>query len=787
VDINNAQNTFSLGKIAAKIMRKWYWLALSVALCLAVAFLINRYTAPLYTVSSSVYIKQSKDRLNSVDEVLLSRAADKAPEVNLYNEVYFLTSKSLIEATLSELDFRVSYFMDTETIREELYKNSPVEVVVDTSSKFVPYGELITCTIVGPEKYVLKPDNKELQPHFEGRQFEFGKANIVNGLKFTILLKNPVQSENNNILFRLNTAESLADEYRQKLKVESEANDASILVLTSVGLNADKEKDFLNKHIETFIRNDLREKNMATAKTSQFIDQLLSRSSDSLNIIQGKIQTFKSINETSDIATKSQDIREELRTLERERATLGVSIRYADFLIDRLQQNADISQIVIPADAGFDSPILTQNIKELSELQAETTAYGIGNQSSKNPLIAASLQRIETLKGSILRNITTLKAANSLKLNNISSRIASYRAMQQRVIPVEEREFDDIQRSFRASNELVSFLMQKKAEAGIARASTASDYKPVDMARVEGTVQSPVKNYLTALIIGLLLPIALITVKDSFNNKLVTKRDLMNHSSLPLLGIIGYDGAREKAISYSYKASLTAESFRSVRTNLSYFIDSEENHATDSAKVLLFVSSISREGKTYCSKYLSFVLSLSGKKTLLINADMRKPDRNEDLEAEGFTGLSHYLSGKATIDEIILRTKGDNLFYVKSGEVPPNPSELLITPRMQHLIETVKASFDYIIIDTPPIGAFSDSVVLLKYADLSICVVRQNHTTKPLLEDLNELHQNNPHIKMALLFNYVDMKKLDSGYRRSYYSAEYYQGTKPSWWKRLTA
>ncbi|CAA9286415.1 MAG: hypothetical protein AVDCRST_MAG56-4170 [uncultured Cytophagales bacterium] len=780
MDFNNAQNNFSLGKLAGKILRKWYWLALSIALCLAAAYMVNRYTVPLYKVSASVFVK-NKDPF-SAQEVLLDQD-DEGPSKNLYNEKYFLKSRSLVEQAIKELDFGVSYFRQTDTIMVELYQKSPIEVLPDTSSKFMPYYESITCTILTPKKYTLEPKGDWFKPHFEGKQFNFGQAYEVLGFRFTIQLNEFPKTDNKEIAFHLNSLDGLAGEYKDKLIVETEAKEASIIILSTVGRSPSKERAFLNKLMEKFVAQDLEEKNQATALTSRFIDNLLASNMDTLNTNKGQIERARGSTGTNNINSKYADIRDQIRELEAKQITLQESATFANYLLGQLRRNADVSEIAIPSGLGLESPQLSANLIELRKLQ-ET----IADLPAKNPLRVETEVRIRELEAAVRSNIVALRDVTTMQLSRVNGQIASNRELLRRVVPVEEGILRDIEQSFQTNQSMVDFLMKKKAEIGIARTTVTSNYKPVDMARTSASMMDPMKNYITALLVGLLLPIAVIVLKDSFNNKLVTKRDLQNNSSLPLLGIIGYDGAREKAISYSYKASLTAESFRSVRTNLGYFIDADENAASDSAKVLLFVSSISREGKTYCSKYLSFVLSLSGKKTLLINADMRKPDRNDDLEAEGFTGLSHYLSGKATIDEIILRTKGDNLFYIKSGEVPPNPSELLIAPRMQHLIDTVKASFDYIIIDTPPIGAFSDSVVLLKYADLSICVVRQNHTTRPLLENLNELHQNNPHIKMALLFNYVDMKKLDAGYRRSYYNAEYYQAAaKPSWWKRLTA
>ena len=780
MDFNNAQNNFSLGKLAGKILRKWYWLALSIGVCLAAAYTVNRYTVPLYKVSASVFVK-NKDPF-SAQEVLLEESGN-GPSKNLYNEKYFLKSRTLIEAAIRELDFGVSYFQETDTITVELYKKSPIEVLPDTASKFIPYYETIRCSVLTPKKYTLEPKSDWLKPHFEGKQFSFGQSYEVMDFKFTVQLDNPAKGVGKDILFQLNSLDGLVSEYKDKLTAETDAKEASIILLSTVGRSPAKERVFLNKLMEKFVEQDLYEKNQATALTSRFIDNLLASNIDTLNRNKSDITNARSTSGTNNINNKYAELRGQIREFEARQEALQQSVGFANYLLDQLRRNAAVSDIAIPPGLGLESPQLSQNLTELRKLQ-ET----IIDLPSKNPLRVETEVRIRELETAVRSNIFALRQVSSMQLSRVSAQIANAQAMLRRVVPVEEGIIRDIEQSFQTNQSMVDFLMRKKAEIGIARTTVTSNYRPVDYARVAASLQDPMKNYMTALIVGLLVPIAVIVLKDSFNNKLVTKRDLLNSTSLPLLGIIGYDGAREKAISYSYKASLTAESFRSVRTNLGYFIDADENAASDAAKVLLFVSSISREGKTYCSKYLAFVLSLSGKKTLLINADMRKPDRNDDLEAEGFTGLSHYLSGKATIDEIILRTKGDNLFYVKSGEVPPNPSELLIAPRMQHLIDTVKASFDYIIIDTPPIGAFSDSVVLLKYADLSICVVRQNHTTRPLLDNLNELHQNNPHIKMALLFNYVDMKKLDSGYKRSYYNAEYYQAAaKPSWWKRLTA
>ncbi len=231
MDFNNAQNNFSLGKLAGKILRKWYWLALSIGLCLAAAYMVNRYTVPLYKVSASVFVK-NKDPF-SAQEVLLDESG-AGPSKNLYNEKYFLKSRTLIESAIRELDFGVSYFKQTDTIMVELYQKSPIEVLYDTTSKFIPYYETIRCTILSPKKYTLEPKGDWFKPYFEGKQFNFGQSYEVNGFKFTVQLDKPEQT-NEDILFHVNSLDGLVGEYKEKLTAETDAKEASIIILSTVG------------------------------------------------------------------------------------------------------------------------------------------------------------------------------------------------------------------------------------------------------------------------------------------------------------------------------------------------------------------------------------------------------------------------------------------------------------------------------------------------------------------------------------------------------------------------
>ena len=781
----NPQNTFDLGKIFRLIQRRWYWIVICIAVFCGLAFLANLYTTPIFRTQTSLYIKQNQEKMNSIEQFLLKQESKEGEaEARMANEIFFLKSWSLLETTLRKLDFEVSYFKK-DIIYEELYKTSPVEIWYDTTST-VPYFHFINCIIRDQHTFNLKAEDSEVSWLNVDQTFQFGKVYTVNGFRFSITRKANMLPGTETYIMLKPLQALVNDYYTWFLKVAPSSEKSSILQLSLEGPTPAKDIDFLNTHAQTFIEANLREKNLATKRTSDFIDQLLESNTASLNKVQANMASFKGRNATSDLTLKAAEIQESLREFERERSATLMSVEYCNYLLQNLLQNNDIGQIVVPANVGLDNPTLTAALSALLQLQTEIKLLRVDGLS-KNPAIQAKMEEITELKSTLQKTLTGLKTANQIKLKDIENRLGTMRSYQSR-IPVAEQEYSDIQRNLEVNGEMVAFLMQKKADAGIARASNSSDYKVVDPARqLDEMLFSPLKNYITAIILGLFLPIVVIASADFFNRKVITKADITSATDIPLLGIIGYDrkASLEKG-TFDYKSSIMTESFRSVRTNLSYF-----SKGNARPKVLLFISSISGEGKTFCSKYMSFILSISNKKVLLINADMRKPDGNKDLESDKNYGLSHYLSGQNRLDEIIGQTKVENLYYITAGSNPPNPAELLMMPQMKELIEWARTEYDYIIVDTPPVGVCADSIGLFPVCDLTICLIRQSYSLKSFVSTFNDLRLQNTDQKMAILFNHVDMNKLNDGsfhlgaYNPAYYNGYYgKQETKKTWWKK---
>ena len=293
-------------------------------------------------------------------------------------------------------------------------------------------------------------------------------------------------------------------------------------------------------------------------------------------------------------------------------------------------------------------------------------------------------------------------------------------------------------------------MQNKKYEASLAKAGTESDHKVIDYARLDSEIPVSPKTsvtYFFCWILGILIPIFAISLKEFFNNTIRSKKDLQTHSNIPILGLIGHSDKLTSLIVPKNSKSVLSESFRSLRTNIQYL-------AVDKTKKVITVSSsIGGEGKTFCSMNIASIFALSGKKTVLIGADLRKPKLELEFKSENKSGLSNYLINKSSLKEITNKTEVENLDIIFSGPTPPNPAELLDSTKMQELIKKLNIEYDYVIIDTPPIGLVTDGVILMKNADINLYVVRHNYTKYQALSVVNGLYNNKQVENLQIIIN----------------------------------
>ena len=333
-----------------------------------------------------------------------------------------------------------------------------------------------------------------------------------------------------------------------------------------------------------------------------------------------------------------------------------------------------------------------------------------------------------------------------------------------RKLPATERELIGIERKFNLNNDIYTYLLEKRAESGIAQASNIPNNKILDIARVDNAAKVSPKNsmnYMIALVIGLAIPLVIILMFDYFNNKIIDKSDIENNTNVPIMGSIGHNHDESDLPIVQNPKSSIAESFRSIRTNIQYLLPEKERN------IILISSTISGEGKTFVATNLSIIIAMSGKKTLLMGLDLRKPKIHNDFNVNNDVGLSTYLINETSYEDVIRPTDIENLYIATSGPIPPNPAELLEKPLMKDFFDKAREEFDYVILDTPPVAIVTDAILLTQFTDTNIFIVRQKYSSKNVIQYIDELYNKKNIKNLSLLVN--DVKIPSYGYGYDYY------------------
>ena len=404
---------------------------------------------------------------------------------------------------------------------------------------------------------------------------------------------------------------------------------------------------------------------------------------------------------------------------------------------------------------GIGDPVLVRLVEELSQLQLQQKQVGfvLRDELPASTLISG---KVEQARDALLENVTNSINQLRISLNDVEGRIAREEGQLDK-LPGTERKLIGIQREFDLNSTVYNFLLEKRAEAGIAKASSVSDNKVIDWAEPYNAIRIKPKtrqNYMLAFILGFLIPAGAIIVIDLLNNKVIDKKDIEKATKAPILGFISHSAYGTEMPVIEKPGSTLAESFRSIRTSMKYFNPAEQ------PLVAAITSTISGEGKTFVAVNLAAILSLLGKKTLLVGLDLRKPRIHKILGADNSVGMSTYLSSNSKFEEIIQKTSIENLWIASSGPVPPNPAELIERKTMTDFLAKARKQFDYIILDTPPVAIVTDALLLAQHADMTLFVVRQRYSSKGTLQLVDEIYRNKEIKNAAIVVNDISM----SGY-----------------------
>ncbi|HRH65661.1 MAG TPA: polysaccharide biosynthesis tyrosine autokinase, partial [Bacteroidia bacterium] len=424
-----------------------------------------------------------------------------------------------------------------------------------------------------------------------------------------------------------------------------------------------------------------------------------------------------------------------------------IELKSLDYLYTYVANNKDVEELA-PSSLGNPDPLLIDLITKLKELQSKRKSLAYGSSNRQSPAIKIIDQQIEQTKKALVENINNLRNITKVNLTSINSELVRYEGSI-RKIPNIERELLGIQRNFSVNENIYLYLLQKKAETGIAKATAVSDNKVLDAASINDIPVIPNTKavLIITLMLALIVPIILIILQGYIKNTISNKEDIEKMSKIPVIGVVGHHNTGERLVVSSKPKSSITEAFRSIRANLMFF------GLADQHKIVLITSSVGGEGKSFSSLNLAAVLSLQNHRVIIIGMDLRKPQLVQDLGIRNDIGVSNYLIGKVKLEEVIQHTSIENLDIIPSGPVPPNPAELLAKKETHKLLDELREKYDYIIIDTPPVGIVSDAMMLMNLADINIFILRENYSKKEYMKTINEYYTQGKIKNLCVLLN----------------------------------
>ncbi len=780
----NEDESIDIKRYLSLFMSNWYWFAVALFISVSLAYGINRYSQKVYSISSSLLIKddQNAGMANAAASVIPGGDIFKSKQ-NLQNEMEILKSFSLNYKVIQELnDFHVVYVnVGRRNIVESImYKNCPFKVVYD-SLKVEPANIKIGISIIDDKKYKISLDSRM---SFD-TVLNVGDRFLKYGFDFSIERRLPdksVYSKNlsNNYYFYFIDPAKLAAVYRSKLWVAPKDKDASLVILSVSGFVPQQEADYLNKLMDVYIDNGLEFKKEIAEKTISFINDQLSIIADSLEKSANQLESFRLANRFINLESENAIIQKRLENDLSESAAFELQLQYYNYLLEYLNDKKIIGTLISPSVIGITDQVLINRIFELTSLQVEKGKLGLNLEADQPALENIDIQ-IEVARNALRESVRNC-IANLKQSKEEAGKRNSDNEKEFNKLPSIEKNFVTIQRQFDLNNTIYTYLLEKRAESGIARASTLPDNRIIDYAELKSLVKpNSRKNLLIALVLGLMLPGAVIILIDIFNNRVIDKNDVVKRTKVPLIGYISHSDSHNEIPVVEKPSSALSESFRSVRTAIKYYVKENE------VAVIAVSSTISSEGKTFISINLASIIAMLGKKVLLIGLDLRKPRINKVFEYENSPGMSTYLSGNCSYEEIIKETQVENLSYAPSGPVPPNPAELIETAQMKKFMQRAKKEYDYIIFDTPPVAIVTDALLLAEYADINLFIIRQRYTSLNTLDLIEQLRNHGELKNMAIVLNdislsgyygygirYGNLRGYGYSYGTAYYGSNYY-------------
>lgn len=719
-----------VGELVQRYFPYWPLFALTISIGLIGAFFKIRYATPIYQASASIMLKDQEDGVESVLNALEGTESKR----NVENEIELLKSKDIMTQVVKELGLYSEVYAPGRVKDLLAYKTVPVTFVAVQPDSIVPTPGVITFTYM-PKKKVVAFQGKEY-PLEVPVETPFGR------FKIQLNRENDI-NDNKQYKFQVKKVVDVAKGLVGQLSVFTGAKQSTIINLKISDPSSKRAEDILNTLIKVYNEASVKDKNGTAAATLDFIDNRLKLVIAELSTIEQSVETYKKQNDILNPSSEGTAILSSAQVTDKELAEVNIQLSVLNEV-----ESYVLGGGTVPATLGISDPILLQTLNKLNE--AEQQLDRLRKTSAENsPTIQAVKGQIALLKPSLLENIRNIRNNLNATKANIQGESSKYQIML-RNIPKKERELLEISREQGVKNSIYTFLLQKREETALSYASSVADTRLVSEAESGYFPVSPVpfNIYLVGFILGVIASIGVILMRETYISQVVFRSEIEKVTNARIISEIINDPKEEMIVVKDGKNNAIAEQFRALRTTLFYLgIHGDK-------KVVLLTSSVSGEGKSFISINLSAGFALTGKKVVLLELDLRKPKISNKLGIVNHPGMTDYLAGLATYKDVIKPFKEvKNMDVITAGNIPPNPTELMVNGKLDELMDKLKADYDYIILDSPPIGLVTDARLLSKYADLSLYIVRHKHTPKNYLKFIDQVYMNSELNNMHIIFN----------------------------------
>lgn len=741
VNTNPARNelgNLSVRDLFYKYIRFLPLFLLSLAIALLIAWVYLRYATRIYGANGALLIKNEQTKNNDKVEDLLS-GGNKIQ--NIMSEIEVLKSRPLMERVVNKLHLQLTYVAIGKIKEYNIYKQAPFVVNANTADSSSSFSFKLKFVNADQFRVDGLPATYTWDQPFTNR---FGTFSLT---------KNGIVTAGSEYRIDWLPSYVVAGMYASEIKVQPKSPGTGILSVSIQTTNAQLAADIVNTLMIEYDTMTVQQNNYSTDQMLDFIDarlRILGRELDSIQLVK---LDYQQKNNLVDVESQSGYFFERIAEWDRNIGEQQLKANTVDMLNDYLKDKKNQFNKV-PSTLGLEDVTLNDLVSSYNKAQLERQTLIDGNTPASNLTVKDLESQIEQLRQSILENLKNIKASYLDIIANLQKKSAAD-LLQYQSLPFKQKEYVEIQRQVTSKETLFNLLQAKREEAAIKRAATLSNSKVLDQAVVSNTPVKPNTRaiQLIAALVGIGLPALMIFISEVLNDKITTRFDIEKLTSAPVLGEVGHSFSESTLIVNKTSRSMVAEQFRIVRSNLQYVLPKIEK------PVIIVTSSVSGEGKSFVSTNMGAVLALTGKKTIVLEFDIRKPKVLSGLKMGKYPGISNYLLGKAELSELIVPVpEHENLYVLPCGPIPPNPSELLLDRRVTEMFTWLKNNFDVIFIDTAPVGMVSDAMTLGKFADATLYLVRQGHTFKKQITLIDEFYQQKKLPKVSIILNDVKIK-----------------------------